>query len=39
VKTGILNSVMPGALILSTVTMRFIADTREAMPVICRPMA
>jgi len=39
VNTGILNSVIPGARILSTVTIRFMAEISEAMPVICRPMA
>ena len=39
VNTGILNRVMPGARMLSTVTIRFMADIREAMPVIWRPRA
>ena len=39
VNTGILNSVMPGALMLSTVTIRFMAEISEAMPMICRPRA
>ena len=37
--TGMRKSVMPGARMLMTVTMRLIADTSEAMPVIWRPMA
>ena len=37
VMTGILNSVMPGVRMLSTVTIRFIAEISEAMPVIWRP--
>ncbi len=37
--TGILNSVMPGARMLSTVTIRFIAESSEPMPAIWRPMA
>ena len=39
VNTGILNSVMPGARMLRTVTIRFIAEISEAMPAIWRPMA
>ena len=39
VKTGIFMSVMPGARMLSTVTIRLMAPTSEAMPVICRPSA
>ena len=39
VNTGIFISVMPGARRLSTVTIRLMAPTSEAMPVICRPMA
>ena len=39
VNTGICISVMPGARRLSTVTIRLMAPTSEAMPVICRPMA
>ena len=35
--TGILNSVMPGARMFSTVTIRFIAETNDAMPMIRRP--
>ena len=38
VNTGIFISVMPGARMLSTVTIRLIAPTSEAMPVISRPM-
>jgi hypothetical protein len=34
---GILSKVMPGARMLSTVTMRLIAPVSDAMPVICRP--
>ena len=39
VNTGIRISVMPGARMLSTVTIRLMAPTSEAMPVICRPRA
>jgi hypothetical protein len=39
VKTGIFISDMPGARMLSTVTIRLMAPTSEAMPVIYRPMA
>ena len=39
VNTGIFISDMPGARMLITVTMRLIAPTREAMPVIWRPIA
>ena len=39
VNTGILNSVIPGARMLSTVTIRFIAESNEAIPVIWRPRA
>ena len=39
VKTGIFMNVMPGARMLMTVTIRLIAPTSEAMPVICRPSA
>ena len=35
--TGILNSVMPGVRMFSTVTIRFIAETNDAMPMIRRP--
>ena len=37
VNTGMRISVMPGARMLSTVTIRLIAPVSEAMPVICRP--
>ena len=39
VRMGIFMSVIPGALIFRTVTMRLIAPTREAIPVIWRPIA
>ena len=39
VNTGIFIIDMPGARRLSTVTIRLIAPTSEAMPVICRPRA
>ena len=39
VKTGIFMSVMPGARMLSTVTVRLIAETVEPMPMISRPTA
>ena len=39
VNTGILNRVMPGARMLSTVTIRFMAEISDAMPAIWRPMA
>jgi hypothetical protein len=39
VNTGIFMSVMPGARMLSTVTTRLMPPTRDAMPVICRPIA
>ena len=38
VNTGIRMSVMPGARMLSTVTMRLTAPVSEAMPVMIRPM-
>ena len=37
VKTGIFMRSMPGARMLSTVTVRFTALTSEAMPVIIEP--
>ena len=37
--TGIFISVMPGARMLSTVTIRLIAPVSEAMPVMSRPMS
>ncbi len=39
VNTGIFIRVMPGARMLSTVTVRLIAETVEAMPMISRPTA
>jgi hypothetical protein len=39
VNTGIFINVMPGALRLSTVTMRLMAPSNDAMPTICRPIA
>ena len=39
VSTGMRNRVMPGARMLSTVVMRLMALTSEAMPAICRPRA
>ena len=39
VKIGMRNSDMPGARMLSTVTIRLMAPVSEAMPVICRPRA
>jgi len=39
VKIGIFMSVMPGARMLSTVTMRLIAPVSEAIPAICKPSA
>ena len=39
VNTGSLNQVMPGARRLSTVTMRFTAETSDAIPVMSRPRA
>ena len=39
VRTGIRIRVMPGARRLRQVTIRFIADTSEAMPRICSPIA
>ena len=39
VKTGIRSMVIPGALILTIVTMRLIEPTREAMPTIWSPSA
>jgi hypothetical protein len=38
-KIGIFMSVMPGARMLSTVTIRLMAPVSEAMPAICRPSA
>jgi len=38
-KTGIRNSVMPGARMLTTVTARLTAPALEAMPVITNPSA
>ena len=37
VKTGIFMSVMPGARMLSTVTIRLTAPASEAMPAMMRP--
>ncbi len=37
VKIGIFMSVMPGARMLSTVTIRFTAPASEAMPAMMRP--
>ena len=37
--TGIRNSVMPGARMLTTVTARLIAPALDAMPVITKPSA
>ena len=37
--TGIFMSVMPGARMLSTVTIRLTAPVSEAMPVMSRPRA
>ena len=39
VKIGIFIRLMPGARMLSTVTMRLMAPVSDAMPVICRPNA
>ena len=39
VSTGMRISVMPGARMLRQVTMRFMDETSDAMPRICRPMA
>ena len=39
VSTGILNSVMPGARMLSTVTIRFMAESSDAIPMIWSPRA
>ena len=39
VNTGIFISVMPGARMLSTVTVRLTADTVEPMPMMSRPTA
>ncbi len=39
VKTGIFMSVMPGARMFSTVTVRFTAETVEPMPMMIRPTA
>ena len=36
-KTGILNSVIPGARMLMIVTMKFTAPAVDAMPVMIRP--
>ena len=38
VNTGIFMKVMPGARMLSTVTIRLIDPMSEAIPAICRPM-
>ena len=37
--TGIRNSVIPGARMLRTVTMKFTAETVEAIPVMSSPIA
>ena len=39
VSTGIFIKVIPGDRILSTVTIKLIAPTSEAIPVICKPIA
>ena len=36
-KTGMRSSVIPGARMLKTVTMKLIAPARDAMPAICSP--